>query len=155
MENFTFYNPTKIHFGSGKLDILGQIVKKYGNTCMLVTTTKKEKVLLPLYEKAHAILQNSGVNVYHFDEAVPNPTVQSIEKAISIVKKKRITVIIGLGGGSSIDTAKSIALFYQPDKIDWNQVYSMYTSPFEEYKALSNPILPLISIPTTSGTVAN
>ncbi len=152
MENFNFYNPTKIHFGSNQLDNLYKIVLKYGNRCMLVTTPYSEKVLQPLYNKVLNQLKDNNIFCIHFDQVVPNPTVQSIEKAIKLVKENKIEVIIGLGGGSSIDTAKSIALFYQPDKINWDNVYQTYTSPFAEYEKVSNPVLPLITIPTTSGT---
>lgn len=152
MENFVFYNPTRIHFGAGSLKVLGDVAKKYGNRCMLVTTTKNEDVLRPLYDRVKIILSDAGITVFHFDKAVANPTVQSIEKAIHIVKSKDIKVIIALGGGSSIDTAKAIALFYQPEKIDWEYVYQNYTSPFVDYEPISKPLLPLIAIPTTAGT---
>ncbi|MCD6322751.1 MAG: iron-containing alcohol dehydrogenase [Clostridiales bacterium] len=152
MEQFTFYNPTKIHFGAGELDNIGKIVKKYGTKCLLVTTTNNEKVLRPMYDRVKRILSDNGIVTIHFDEVVPNPTVQGIEKAISIVKTQGVQVIIGVGGGSSIDTAKAIALFYQPEKIDWNSTYEKFTSPFTEYAAISNPVLPLITVPTTAGT---
>ncbi|MDD2404983.1 MAG: iron-containing alcohol dehydrogenase [Sphaerochaetaceae bacterium] len=152
MEQFVFFNPTKIHFGASKLNNLGHIVQKYGKNCMLVTTSNEEVVLRPLYDRTKKILNESGIEVFHFDEVVPNPTVQSIEKAIRIVKVNDIKVIVALGGGSSIDTAKSIALFYQPNSIDWEAVYQTYTSPFAEYESVSNPVLPVIAVPTTSGT---
>jgi len=152
MENFNFYCPTRIHFGAGRLDDVGEIAAKYGNICMLVTTTKNEKVLQPLFNRAINILEKARMKVIHFDGAVPNPTVQSIERGIEIVKKEKVEVIIALGGGSSIDTAKAISLFHGLDKIKWKDVYGKYDSPFKEYKPISKKILPLISIPTTSGT---
>lgn len=152
MEQFTFYNPTKIHFGAGKLNDIGKIVKKYGTKCLLVTTTNDEDVLRPLYDRVKALLAEDGIETLHFDEVVPNPTVQGIEKAIHMVKSQGIEVVVGVGGGSSLDTAKAIALFYQPDKIDWNGAYEKYTSPFAEYEPISDPVLPLITVPTTAGT---
>lgn len=152
MEQFTFYNPTKIHFGAGKLNNIGDIVKKYGTKCLLVTTTKEEKVLSPLYDRVKELLSGKGIETIHYDEVVPNPTVQGIEKAIDIVNSFNIQVVVALGGGSSIDTAKAISLFYQPDKIDWKNAYDTFTSPFAEYEAVSTPVLPLITIPTTAGT---
>jgi len=152
MEQFTFYNPTKIHFGAGRLNDLGTITKNYGSKCLLVTTTNEEKVLRPLYDRVKKILNKNGIQTLHFDEVVPNPTVQSIEKAIRMVKAEAIEVVIALGGGSSIDTAKAISLFYQPEKIDWESAYEKFTSPFEVYESISTPVLPLITIPTTAGT---
>ncbi|MCK5129136.1 MAG: iron-containing alcohol dehydrogenase [Clostridiales bacterium] len=152
MQQFKFYNPTKIHFGAGELNNIAQIVKKYGSKCMLVTTTNEEQVLRPLYDRVKDILAKGGIDVLHFDEVVPNPTVQGIEKAIDIVKSQGIQVVVAVGGGSSIDTAKAISLFYQPDKIDWNNAYDKFTSPFAEYETISDPVLPLITVPTTAGT---
>lgn len=152
MEKFTFYNPTKIHFGAGQLNILGDIVKKYGTKCLLVTTTNEEKVLSPLYDRVKELLSQKEIQTVHFDEVVPNPTIQGIEKAIRIVKSHSVEVVLAVGGGSSIDTAKAISLFYQPEKIDWTNAYENFTSPFAEYEAVSTPILPLITIPTTAGT---
>lgn len=152
MKSFAFYNPTRIHFGAGELNDLGGIVAKYGTRCLMVTTPNSEEVLRPLYDRVKELLKQARVEVIHFDEVVPNPTVQSIEKAIGIVKAQGVDVILAVGGGSSIDTAKSIALFWQPDEIDWNSVYETFTSPFAEYEPVSNPVLPLITVPTTAGT---
>lgn len=152
MEQFTFYNPTRIHFGGGQLDSLGEIVKKYGKKCLLVTTTNDEAVLRPLYVRVKSILAKEDIETIHFDKVVPNPTVQGIEEAIQLVQSENIEMIIAVGGGSSIDTAKAIALYYQSEKIDWQYAYDHFTSPFEEYESMSDPILPLITIPTTAGT---
>ena len=152
MENFKFYNPTRIHFGAGELNKVGSLVRKYGEKCLMVTTTNKEEVLRPLYDRVKRILSESGITVIHFDEVVPNPTVQGIEKAIEIVKQNGINSVLAVGGGSSMDTAKSIALFYQPDKIDWDGAYQKFTSPFAAYEPVSDPVLPIITVPTTAGT---
>jgi alcohol dehydrogenase class IV len=117
-----------------------------------VTTPNSEDVLRPLYDRVKEILKQAGVEAVHFDEVVPNPTVQSIEKAIGIVKTQDIDVVLAVGGGSSIDTAKSIALFWQPENVDWNGAYETFTSPFTEYEPVSDPVLPLITVPTTAGT---
>ena len=152
MEKFKFYNPTRIHFGAGELNNVGEIIKKYGTKCLLVTTTNKEDVLRPLYDRVKDILSSSGIETIHFDEVVPNPTVQAIEKAIAIVKSEGIQSVLAVGGGSSMDTAKSIALFYQPEKIDWVSAYEEFTSPFAAYKPISDPVLPIVTVPTTAGT---
>lgn len=152
MEKFKFYNPTRIHFGAGQLNSVGEIAKKYGKKCMLVTTTNDEDVLRPLYDRVKNILSKSGVEVMHFDEVVPNPTVQGIEKAIAIVKSQGVNSVLAVGGGSSMDTAKAIALFYQPDKVDWDSAYQKFTSPFAAYQPVSDPVLPIITVPTTAGT---
>lgn len=152
MENFNFYQPTRIHFGAGRIKEIGQICAKYGDTCLLVTTSNSEEVLRPLYDRVKSYLSEAGLMVIHFDEVIPNPVISGIEKAIAIVKKENISVILGLGGGSSIDTAKSIALFQGAADIRWQEIFSAYTNPFAEYSLPGAKPLPLIAVPTTAGT---
>lgn len=152
MEQFNFYQPTRVHFGAGRLSEVGSIVKKYGTKCMLVTTTNAEEVLRPLYDRVKSILEEAGVEVIHFDKVVPNPTITGIEEAIRLVHQEHIQVVLAVGGGSSIDTAKSICLFHGAGKVDWQQVFSTYTDPFAEYESPSADSLPLIAVPTTAGT---
>lgn len=152
MERFNFYQPTRIHFGAGRLNEVGQIVGKYGKKCMLVTTTNAEDVLRPLYDRVKTLLADAGIAVVHFDKVVPNPTIGGIEEAIALLHQEQVEVILAVGGGSSIDTAKSIALFSGAGKVDWQQVFSTYTDPFAEYEAPSKVVLPLIAVPTTAGT---
>ena len=97
---FTFYNPVRITFGSGKLNELGGICARYGKKALLVTTPNSEAVLRPLFDRVKALLAASGVEVIHFDEVVPNPVVQGIEKAIGLVKEHGAEMIVAVGGGS-------------------------------------------------------
>lgn len=152
MESFDFYQPTRIHFGAGRLNEVGKIVSKYGKKCMLITTTNEEDVLRPLYDRVKKLLTDDGITVVHFDKVVPNPTIQGIEEAVALVRQERVEVLLAVGGGSSLDTAKSISLFHGMDHIDWPQVFSNYTSAFAQYDAPSGSVLPLIAVPTTAGT---
>ena len=152
MRSFDFYQPTRIHFGSGRLNDVGRIVGKYGKKCMLVTTTNEEDVLRPLYDRVKGLLADAGVDVVHFDKVVPNPTIGGIEEAIAIIRQEKAEVVLAVGGGSSIDTGKSIALFNGAGRVDWDKVFSTYTDPFAEYEAPSPQVLPLIAVPTTAGT---
>lgn len=152
MENFNFYQPTRVHFGAGRLNEVGTVVGKYGKKCMLVTTTNEEAVLRPLYDRVKGLLAGAGIEVVHFDRVVPNPTIVGIEEAIGIVRAEDIQVVLAVGGGSSIDTAKSICLFHGAGKVDWGKVFSSYTDPFAEYESPSPVNLPLIAVPTTAGT---
>ena len=152
MEQFDFYQPTQIHFGAGRLNEVGRVVGKYGKKCMLVTTTNAEDVLRPLYDRVKALLSEAGIQVVHFDKVVPNPTISGIEEAIALVHQEKVEVVLAVGGGSSIDTAKSITLFNGAGKVDWPKVFSTYTDPFAEYESPSPEVLPLVAVPTTAGT---
>ena len=152
MADFTFYQPTRLCFGAGKLETVGEVVKAYGNSCLLVTTTNEEDVLRPLYDRVKGILEKAGVRYVHFDEVVPNPDIKGIAKASRIVREENLEVILGVGGGSSLDTAKSIALFWETEQVDWKEAFSTYSSPFEQYPLPGTKALPVIAVPTTAGT---
>lgn len=152
MEHFNFFQPTRIHFGAGVLSQVGRVTAKYGAKCMLVTTSNDEEVLRPLYDRVKGILSAAGLEVIHFDKVVPNPTIGGIGEAIAIVNSRGVQVLVAVGGGSSLDTAKAIALFHGAGKVDWKAVFSSYTDPFAEYESPSPVVLPMVAVPTTAGT---
>lgn len=147
---FNYYQPTKIHFGAGRLDELGEICKKYGKRCLLVTTA--DAPLQSLYNRTKKILESVNIEVFHFDKVEPNPKVEIVQEGFDMLKKNPVDFVLAVGGGSSIDTAKAIAFTNGLEKIDWNDIFNKFSSPFEDYPSYSDTILPLISVPTTSGT---
>jgi Alcohol dehydrogenase, class IV len=152
MAEFSFYQPVRMEFGAGKLESAGKITSSFGDSCLLVTTTNSEDVLRPLYDRVKGILEKAGVRYIHFDEVVPNPDIRGIEKAIDIVRREKLQVILAVGGGSSIDTAKAVSLFWESEGIDWKKVISEYSSPTEVYGLPGSSVLPVIAAPTTAGT---
>jgi len=130
------------------LNQLGKIAKPYGDKCLLVTT---EDVfpLNQLFEKVKALLNQSGIEVYHFDQVIPNPTVEIIESGIETLIECKVDFVLAVGGGSSIDTAKTIALLNESER-NWNELFNKYNDPFGQYESLCD--MPLLSIPTTAGT---
>lgn len=146
---FQYYQPTRIVFGEGQLEELGRFCLPYGTSCLLVTTP--DEPLRPLYDRVKTLLMKAGIEVFHFDQVEPNPTVEIVEKGFAMLKEHPAAFVLAVGGGSSIDTAKAIAFTYGKDVINWEEVFS-YDSPFAEYASYSSDHLPLISVPTTSGT---
>lgn len=149
--NFTFYQPSKIHFGPGKLNELGQIAKNYGTKCLLVTTIN-EAPLDSLYARVIDLLSKDGIQVIHYDGVIPNPSTEVVEKGFALAKEHNVDLVLAVGGGSSIDTAKIIALTNGLEQIDWKYAFETYTNPFGNYAPLSSKALPLIAVSTTSGT---
>ncbi|GAA0086863.1 iron-containing alcohol dehydrogenase [Clostridium sp. CTA-7] len=147
---FNYYQPTKVHFGPSRLNELGEICKKYGNRCLLVTTA--DAPLQSLYNRTKNILESANIEVFHFDKVEPNPTVEIVQQGFDMLKKSPADFVLAVGGGSSIDTAKAIAFTNGLEKIDWDNIFNKFSSPFEDYPSYSETILPLISVPTTSGT---
>lgn len=146
---FNYYQPTKIHFGAGRLKELGDISLSYGNKAFMVTTA--DAPLQPLYDRVKEILEASGINVIHFDEVVPNPDDKMIERGFSLLKENACDFVLAIGGGSSIDTAKVLSLTNKKEKIDWQELLQ-FDSPYVDYATYNEQALPIISVPTTSGT---
>ncbi|MCC0782826.1 iron-containing alcohol dehydrogenase [Clostridioides sp. ES-S-0108-01] len=146
-----FYQPSRINFGQGTLSELPRIIGKYGKKCLLVTTPNVEP-LDKLYERVRLGLMGKGIEVVHFDKVEPNPTVELINEGFELAKKESVDVVLAVGGGSSIDTAKVLALTFGLEKIDWDYMFSTYTNPFKIYDKVSEKELPLIAVSTTSGT---
>lgn len=147
---FNYYQPAKIHFGASRLNELGELCKKYGEKCLLVTTA--DAPLQSLFDRTKKILESANIEVFHFDKVEPNPTVEIVQQGFEMLKNNPVDFVLAVGGGSSIDTAKAIAFTNGLDKIDWDDIFNKFNSPFEDYPSYSDKTLPLISVPTTSGT---
>lgn len=143
MNSFQYYQPTRIHFGWRETEKIGKIVKKYGKRCLLVTGPSP--ALQPVNQKVINFIQNEGVEVIHFNGVVPNPTTDSINHGATMAKEFKADVILGMGGGSSMDTAKAIAIEAVNEGGAWD--YRVFSG-----KYLSSQTLPNLAITTTSGT---
>ncbi|MDQ0360490.1 iron-containing alcohol dehydrogenase [Breznakia pachnodae] len=147
---FDYYQPTRIHFGENRLNELGDIVKRYGSKVLLVTTS--DGVLKPLYDQVTKLLTDNGIEVLRFDKVKPNPDVSIVEEGVALINKQPVDVVLAVGGGSSIDCAKAIAFTNGIEKINWDEIFEKYGSPYENYPSYTGKELPIISVPTTSGT---
>lgn len=146
MKNFNFHQTTEIRFGIGRVQELGQIAAQYGTKVLLVTTPAAIPALDQQYKKVIQILEASEISVAHFDGVIPNPTVETISKGAKMAREFGAEVIIGLGGGSSMDSAKAISVEATHPGTSWD--YLFYKTPQPDAKKL----LPVIAISTTSGT---
>ena len=107
--SFNFFTPTKLIFGSGSLKNLKQIAPIYGKKCLLVSRPK-DGSLKAVYKQIETLLDSTGVSVSFFDEIVPNPTLEGINKGVKIASENKVDFVLGVGGGSVMDSAKLIAL---------------------------------------------
>ncbi|MFW9938425.1 MAG: iron-containing alcohol dehydrogenase [Candidatus Thorarchaeota archaeon] len=146
MRKFNFYNPTRIRFGWGSINEIGNIVKRNGKKSLLVTV-KSFPTMKPLFEKIKNLCEKEGVEVIHFDGVIPNPTNECVNLGSKLAAENEVDVIIGVGGGSSIDTAKGIAVGATHKEDVWN--YRLGQKRIESAK-----VLPIIAVPTTAGTGA-
>lgn len=109
MENFTAFNPTKIHFGKGVTGKLGRIARQHGKKTLLVYG-KGSAVRYGYYDLVKQQLQDAGLEIIELSGIKPNPIVEDVDKGIKIGAQNQVNSIIALGGGSVIDSAKIISL---------------------------------------------
>lgn len=149
MEEFQFFIPVKIYFGRGKIKTVGTLSKEFGKKAILVFgrfSMTRENVV----DNVEKLLLDEGLSVEKFGGIETNPKLETIVKGAKMAKEFEPDVIIGLGGGSVMDTAKSISLAATHDGDLW------------EYRLggtlgigkIENKTIPVITIPTAFGTGA-
>lgn len=143
MKTFEYCAPTKLIFGEGKTSEIGQHVAKYGTKAILVTSLTSPRSAA-LHNEVKQSLADAGVEVVHFDGVIPNPTTDVVTAGADMAKAFGAQVVIGLGGGSAMDTAKAIAVEASHPGTAWD--YNCHTA------GPTDKTLPIIVISTTAGT---
>lgn len=145
---YLFRTVPYIKFGIGATDEIGYDVEKLKVSKVLIVTDKfiNEKTSLP--SRVKQSIEERGIKAEIWDGVEPEPSYSSVKEGIKFAKDKGYEAFIGLGGGSSIDTAKAINLFttYPAD------VYDYIGPPIGKGMKIPGPVKPLIAIPTTAGT---
>lgn len=141
---FTYFLPTKIVFGSGKINDLGDLVKGIGKKALIVTGGKSAKST-GLLDKVIKQLDKAGIDHLHFDKIIPNPLATTVDEGAKIAKNENCDFVIGIGGGSPIDSAKMIAVVTKSGGNCWD-----YTNVGGG--RVPKQALPIVAIPTTHGT---
>ncbi|QDT31631.1 iron-containing alcohol dehydrogenase [Thalassoglobus polymorphus] len=139
---FDFDPRTRVVFGQGTLARLGDLVAEFGGSKILLVSDQGLKDA-GHEDRAKEYLAAAGLDVAVFDDVQPNPTSDDIEKGVAFARDAQIDFIVGLGGGSSMDCAKGINFLLTNG------------GKMSDYKGVgkaTKPMLPLIAIPTTSGT---
>lgn len=140
--NFSYNIPINLLFGRGRINEVGNEVAKYGKKVFLVTgknSTKKTGLL----DKTINLLQEAKVEYEIFDKVEQNPLTTTVYEGVDIIRETGCDVVLGLGGGSIMDAAKSIAFSAKNDGD-----ISEYIFGIKEGKEA----LPIILVPTTCGT---
>ena len=142
MNDFTFYNPVKLHFGQNAMENLSKELPKYGNKVLVVYgggSIKKSG----LYDKVINTLSELDVEVFELGGVEPNPRVETARIGIDICKNGGIDFILAVGGGSVIDCTKLIAAGAKYDGDAWDLVTK---------KAFVNEAVPFGTILTIAAT---
>ena len=142
MTPFDFQLRTRIVAGEDTLDRLGELASEIGARRVLVVTDPGI-IAAGHVQRGLDALANAGLESFLFDGACENPSTDDVEAGLKIAKRHDPELIVGLGGGSSMDCAKGINFLYSNG------------GKMQDYwgvgKAL-HPMLPMIAVPTTSGT---
>ncbi len=139
---FDFQLSTRIVFGPGSVDRLGELTRELGCRKAFVVTDPGI-VLAGHAEHGLRALRAAGVETYLFDGARENPTTVEVDLGVQAAKKFAPDILIGLGGGSSLDCAKGINFVLTNG------------GHIQDYWGLgkaTRPMLPMIAVPTTAGT---
>ncbi len=137
-----FHLPTKIILGPASLESTAQEVAALGSKAMIVCDPFS--VETKLAARIAALLAAANISSVIYDQVIPNPTSTLIDAGAEIARSKGCDVMIGLGGGSSMDAAKGIAVAASHDGPIWP--YAMGE------KEITDATLPVVAITTTSGT---
>ena len=144
MRPFTYFQPTEIIYGPGRVKEVGDVIARFGKRCLIVSMPESG-VLEALYIRVKTYLRESGVAFEHFDGVVPNPTTDCVSAGADLAKELGADVVLGVGGGSSMDTAKAIAVEATHPGTAWDYLWFRDTPPTEK-------TLPIIAVTTSSGT---
>lgn len=143
--DFSYYNPTTIHFGKDSLSKLNDELPNFGETVLLVYGRNAIKSN-GIYDKVMASLSAAGKKVVELSGVMPNPTYDKMMEGVELVREHNVDLILAVGGGSVVDCAKGISV----------SAYCEGEDPFQKYwiewQDIANDVVPVASILTMVGT---
>ena len=140
------YLPTRVVFGYGRLNDLKNL-ELPGRKALICITADGLMRTLGILPRVEHLLTENGTDYVVYDKVAPNPTKKSVEEAAAMARENGCDFTLGLGGGSSIDTAKGCALMLALDGDLWDYAYTGTGGRKEAKKAY-----PVVTITTTCGT---
>ena len=147
MVTFNFYNPTRIVFGSGKLSTLHEQALPGKKALLLISNGKSTKLNGSL-NTVETQLDEAGVKYVLFDKIMENPVKEVIMEGAAYARANNCDFILALGGGAVLDSSKEIAALATNDGDLWDYV----TGVTGKAMPLKNKGLPIVTVPTSSGT---
>lgn len=142
MRDFVFHNPTMIIFGQGVIEQTGRETAAIGGRALLVSGRRSLK-RLGIYQRALDSLRQAGIEVFAHDGVEPNPVLSHVRQGIAHARENGAEVIVAVGGGSVVDSAKAIAAGALVAHDVWG---------FFKGKKSIKAALPVIAVPTVAGS---
>jgi len=146
--DFSYYMPTRIIFGCGKLNELKTTPYLPGNKALVVIGSSGAMKKHGYLERVTEYLKENGVESVVYDKIVPNPVTEHVEEGAAVARENGCDFVLGLGGGSTLDSSKSIALMAVNPGNYWDYINGGSGGG----KTPPNPALPIVAITTTAGT---
>lgn len=142
MENFVYHNPTKLYFGKNVISNLGKNAKAIGPKALLVYGKGSIKGN-GIYEQVTEQLRQSNITWFEYEGIRPNPIIEDVEEAAALGRDEDVDMIIAVGGGSVVDSAKFISIAIPQEGPAWELV-----------KGHRNPksSIPIIAVLTLAAT---
>ncbi|HAT7686542.1 iron-containing alcohol dehydrogenase [Enterobacter cloacae] len=109
MKDFTFYNPTRIEFGSGKEDTIGAYIASAGARKVLLCYGSERIKREGLFDTVSGNLADHGIEYIELGGIVSNPVISKVREGVELAKHHNVDAILSVGGGSVLDSAKAIA----------------------------------------------
>ncbi len=141
--HFDYFMPVRLIFGRGRLKELSSLHLP-GQKALIVITNGKSMRHLGYLDRVAGYLKEQGIDAVVFDRILPNPIETHVMQAAEFARNENCDFVIGLGGGSAIDSAKAIALMVKNPGTYWDYVKGL--------KKPGEDVLPVIAVPTTAGT---
>lgn len=145
MNPFVFRMLTGVRFGAGLSDDLGKILKEEMGHKKVFIATDKGIVGAGIISRIEEGLKESGMDYVVYDALIPDPTIEIIDETAEILRQSGADVVLAVGGGSPIDTAKSICMLQTNEG-------SVREYMFGGSKTVTHPSMALVAVPTTAGT---
>ena len=143
MKNFSYHNPTRIEFGTGKEENIGQYISESGVSKVLIVYGSERIKQTGLFGKVVKSLTDNGISFESLGGVQSNPLLSKVYEGIELAKTTGGEAVLAIGGGSVLDSAKSIAT---------GAVYEGDVWDFFTYKAVANKALKIFDIMTLAAT---
>lgn len=149
MKDFKFYAPTKVIFGKDSEKRVGELVKEFGGTKVLLHYGGKSAEKSGLLRRVEDSLKAAGIEYVKLGGVVPNPRLSMVRKGIEVCKEENIDFLLAVGGGSVIDSCKAISSgrFFEGD------VWDLYLKKAHAEKYL--PIGCVLTIPAAGSEMSD
>ena len=142
MINLVLRNTTDTIYGRGSVSRVAELVKQHGGTKVLLHHVS-EDFIKPLVKEIQELLENAGIATVDLGGVVPNPRLSTVYEGIELCRREKVDFILALGGGSSIDSSKAIAIGVPYDGDVWD---------FFTMKAIHKAALPVGVVFTFAAT---